>query len=445
LPQLLPLSFEFLAIAIMAALGTGSIGESRLRGLVLQSLRSTPMSEYVESLSSDELNAMIWQTLIELMHQHLVIAREVASADLEDHTFFRATGTLTDEQLVKAYIRYGESSEPSVGDSLDLAPKTHKPAEYGIARVFFATDRAGGSLSDFEPNREPNELISFGACDVSIPYKHQLGRLERPPWLLELVWDGSPKYHIKLLRTTMSDEAKFLQDIRASSGPKPGALIFVPGYLTTFAAAVRRAAQLANDLAFSGAAIAYSWPSEGRVASYARDENNAEWTVPHFQCLLASLRRVGIETVHIIAHSMGARVAVNAVAGMPAHLRPCARTFILAAPDIDRAIFIRLVDAMKASAEQITLYASSRDQALRVSKGIHGYERAGDAANLLVIDGIISIDASNVDTDLFGHGYFSNARSVVTDIYDAIRGNGPPRAQLRPLGAPPAQYWEIAK
>ena len=46
---------------------------------------------------------------------------------------------------------------------------------------------------------------------------------------------------------------------------------------------------------------------------------------------------------------------------------------ILAAPDIDRDTFMGLAQAVKLTAERVTLYASSRDRALNASKRIHGY------------------------------------------------------------------------
>ena len=40
---------------------------------------------------------------------------------------------------------------------------------------------------------------------------------------------------------------------------------------------------------------------------------------------------------------------------------------------------------------------------------------------MVVLAGMDSVDASNVDTDLLGHGFFSDARSVLSDIFGVIR------------------------
>ena len=84
---------------------------------------------------------------------------------------------------------------------------------------------------------------------------------------------------------------------------------------------------------------------------------------------------------------------------------------IFAAPDIDRDRFIQLAAKFKGCAARFTLYASSRDVALLASKFVHGYPRAGEAGEaLLVVDGVDTIDASLVDTSLVGlrHSYFGD-------------------------------------
>jgi len=44
----------------------------------------------------------------------------------------------------------------------------------------------------------------------------------------------------------------------------------------------------------------------------------------------------------------------------------------------------------------------------------------------MVIPGVESIDASAVETDLVGHSYYAEARSVLADLFDVVRDIGPP-------------------
>jgi len=77
--------------------------------------------------------------------------------------------------------------------------------------------------------------------------------------------------------------------------------------------------------------------------------------------------------------------------------------------------------------DRLTLYASSLDKALVASRKIHRYARAGDAGDdIVIVEGLDSIDASAVDTSLLGHSYFGDNRSVISDIYNLLRSPGQP-------------------
>ena len=118
---------------------------------------------------------------------------------------------------------------------------------------------------------------------------------------------------------------------------------------------------------------------------------------------------------------------------------------ILTAPDIDAGVFTQLADTIRKTAGRVTLYASSSDKALKVSKQINGYPRAGDAgAGILVITGIDTIDVSAVDTDLIGHSYYGDNRSVLSDMFNLLRGQSPPRFGLKEAAMGTLKYWRFA-
>lgn len=69
---------------------------------------------------------------------------------------------------------------------------------------------------------------------------------------------------------------------------------------------------------------------------------------------------------------------------------------------------------------------------------MNGYPRAGDShPQAIVIPGIDTIDVSDVDTNLVGHFYYAESRSVLSDIFQVIRTALPARDRfgMRPLGA----------
>ncbi|MFM0174649.1 alpha/beta hydrolase [Paraburkholderia sediminicola] len=101
------------------------------------------------------------------------------------------------------------------------------------------------------------------------------------------------------------------------------------------------------------------------------------------------------------------------------------REVVLAAPDIDTDVFVhQIAPSLVAIGAPVTLYASSTDRALALSEMIHGGPRAGDAGeNLVLLNGIETIDVTNVDTDLTGHSYVGDRRSILSDLYYIIQGD----------------------
>jgi esterase/lipase superfamily enzyme len=151
----------------------------------------------------------------------------------------------------------------------------------------------------------------------------------------------------------------------------------------------------------------------------------------------------------LIAHSMGNRALVNALARLaatPATNRPHFNQLLLTAPDIDASVFRDLSMEFKSLANRVTLYASSKDEALDASKKYQGYQRAGDTQpTVVVISGIDTIDVSNVDSNLIGHFYYADNRSVISDMRYVIQGLVPAnRATLEAVPiAGGGLYWKF--
>lgn len=60
--------------------------------------------------------------------------------------------------------------------------------------------------------------------------------------------------------------------------------------------------------------MAYSWPSQGKVSEYMRDESSVQYTVPHLVTFLKKvIENRGDANIHIIGHSMGTRALTNAL------------------------------------------------------------------------------------------------------------------------------------
>lgn len=327
------------------------------------------------------------------------------------------------------------------------------PGTTTAVRVYYATDRNAGTRRDvkhmYAAARSPNGDLSYGTCIVTIPRSHVLGSLEEPG-LFEFREDDTKHVILKKVEPTGGQDFYAQVRRRISEAERKDAFVFIHGFNTTFHDAARRTAQIAYDLKFDGAPVFYSWPSQGRASQYLVDETNAEWTIPHLVAFLREFRaKSGGRRVHLIAHSMGARVLTRALKDVGSARSAMARfnQIILAAPDIDADTFVELARAMNHTGDRITLYASSRDRAIKISKLVHGYPRAGESGNaLVVVGGVDTVDATSVETDFYGHSYFAG-RTVLSDLFLLIKYDLSPSARfaLFPQSRDRRVYWEFPR
>lgn len=181
----------------------------------------------------------------------------------------------------------------------------------------------------------------------------------------------------------LSDAAAWRDTLKASverSGGA-GALIFFHGYNNAPEDTLRRAAMIRQKTHFKGPVIAFLWPSQASLLKYTWDEANDEWTRYYAARDLAQIVSIAPK-VTIIAHSMGNRVAGDAIAALDRNnpvLAMRIKTIVLASPDVDRDMFLRdFPDLLKVEGRRITVYASAHDKALHLSAGVHGNRQAGD-------------------------------------------------------------------
>ena len=293
--------------------------------------------------------------------------------------------------------------------------------------------------------------LELGSCEVSIPKRHEVGELESPS-MLRLEFQEDPNKHVVLLKVESAPAAEFYANLRANvaKAKQNSALVFIHGYNVTFEDAARRTAQIAHDLKFGGVPLFYSWPSQGKLLDYAVDETNAVWTAAHLRQFLADVaRQSGAKQIHLIAHSMGNRALTGALKDLalqrPEPARPQFDQVLLTAPDIDADVFKNeIAPAITKTAERVTLYASSNDAALLLSKKLHGYPRAGEAGrDIVIVPGMDTVDVTAVDTSLLGHSYYGDSGSVLSDFVEVLQDAKPAdqRKWLRPefLGA--NKYW----
>lgn len=328
--------------------------------------------------------------------------------------------------------------------------------KYIIVPIFYGTDRQQTGEKDFNNYYGTKRgLFSYGICEVSIPDKHVMGEIERPSlWKTIFRIKENPNNDIVLQNIKQLSDNDYFADLREciNKSSTKDAFVFVHGFCVSFADAARRTAQLAHDLWFDGAPVMYSWPSNVELsrAGYMGDEDNVKNTVVNLKKFLIQIAaNTKANNIHLIAHSMGNIALTDALESIKQSAEnPLFNQVILAAPDIDASVFEQnIVPAIRGTAKRITLYVSSNDFALQKSRELRqwDYPRAGEAGDgIIVINGIDTIDASRIKTDLLGHSYYAETVPLLYDIFHLlVNGLSPNKRNLRSQKKNNVLYWSF--
>jgi esterase/lipase superfamily enzyme len=326
--------------------------------------------------------------------------------------------------------------------------------------VLYATTRKPLNSPDGHSGErsDPGENF-FGQIMANLPLTHVIGKLRMPRrWRLDFKPEAEPG--LRNLRRMNADD--FVVAARAAiqalgttaeeavdtavAEPRD-VLVFIHGYNVGFNNAALRTAQLAYDLGFPGLPMLYSWPSAADVKAYAADKEAARFSAYHLmQFLRMLLNQVGPRQIHVIAHSMGNETLIGALKGLSLEEGRQLGHVVFAAPDFDLQTLAEQQESLAKKALSYTLYASSKDVALRASAFLANRARAGQASAHVVVAGHIdTVDASRLaKTDMLGHSGFATDRAILTDMRDLFLFGRPPsqRAGIRSAtnwsGTP---YW----
>ena len=166
--------------------------------------------------------------------------------------------------------------------------------------------------------------------------------------------------------------------------------------------------------------------------------------------LLEMSERSGANRIHLIAHSMGNRGLLRAFHGLAQQTQErigkMLEQVILAAPDIDEGLFRNLSDVYRSMATRTTMYVSSKDLALNSSGIFHDHPRAGYTPPVTVVEGVDTVEVSDIDLTCLGHGYVASARPILADMHSVMASDAAPNGRfgLQPAFTDDGQeYWQI--
>ncbi len=318
--------------------------------------------------------------------------------------------------------------------------------------VFFATNRGAQKGASTGRAAFGNDVLAeplYGRAAVTLPKR---GRgvdpaMSRKAGLLPVSFRRpAPEEVVQFESVAISESDAFLDGVNAQleRSRQNDLLVFVHGFNVDFDSAIMRAAQVALDVPFNGAVVAYAWPSQGGVANYRSDEPINQRSVEPFGQFLHTLT-AGVPEgtrISILVHSMGNRIVMQGIQRLPDE--DALDHVILCAPDVGLSDFHAWAPGVASRCRRVTLYASENDAALIASRSLHAEQRAGDAHPPVLAAGVETVDCSTVDyTSFLGHSYYGANRQVLGDLFLLLKeGKGAAqRPHLSKETAPGGDYW----
>lgn len=229
---------------------------------------------------------------------------------------------------------------------------------------------------------ERSDSLSYAAITVSIPPERKVGHVQWPTAL-----PGDARRDFVTLSADYIDQRSFAASVAetARRTRHPRVLIFVHGFNNRFDDAVYRFAQIVHDSKAEAVPILFTWPSRGNVElkSYTYDRESANYSRDALEGLIDQIAASPhIKEIHLLAHSMGSHVTLEALRGRSMRRAPGndkVKQAMLVAPDVDIDVFRATLKRMGPNRPKMLLFASRDDGALSLSKQIWGgVDRIGE-------------------------------------------------------------------
>ena len=275
--------------------------------------------------------------------------------------------------------------------------------------------------------KDSEGTAAFSLQTVSVPPGHKPGEIETARF-----GSPDPRSDFTLVRSRSLDSEAFRAELASHISGRVGnsrdVLLYVHGFNTSLQEARFRLAQIVADGGFTGVPVLFTWRSKGDLFAYESDRESATASRDALERLISDLSHTpGIGRVHVLAHSMGAWLTMealreNAIAGHP-DLDGKLGSVMLAAPDIDLAVFRQQLSRLDAS--HVSVFVSHDDRALSLSSRIAGSRPRLGAMDPSNPKDAAAIDAMGVrvyDLSLLGssgwvgHDTYANAPEAVRQI-----------------------------
>ena len=260
--------------------------------------------------------------------------------------------------------------------------------EQGEYRFFFATNRTQDKTDSTLPllrqfGSERRGQLTLGSFDTEIKPSLGLGMLINPT-----EWLQNEEIRLRNVRTL--SPAEFTDSLRekVEQSPHGAVLVVLHGFREAYESALRKTAFLGHVLDVDAPLLLFDWPGNqgSSLRGYRRARDVAKASGAELaKALELVIRDIQPRQVWVMANSMGAQVVVDAFSQLYqdpefAGLDKEIQHVVLTAPDIDHQQFnLQFKDELKALAEHLTVYVSSNDRALLVSRLVNRGRRRGES------------------------------------------------------------------
>jgi esterase/lipase superfamily enzyme len=257
--------------------------------------------------------------------------------------------------------------------------------EEGVYRFFYVSNRRltpgdGALEARFATERE--EMLKFGRFDTEIKPTLGLGMIINPT-----EWFQNEEIRLRDVQTL--DQAAFVEQLRKLVHASPGQslLIIVHGFREAFSSALRKTAFLGHVLDINTPMLVFDWPGNqgSTLRGYRRARRVAEESGAELaRALTLIIREIRPARLSLLANSMGGQVVADAFGLLYqqsdlADAETEIEDVVLTAPDVDHQKFNnQFKREINALARQLTVYVSSNDRALLMSRIINRGRRLGE-------------------------------------------------------------------
>ena len=323
-------------------------------------------------------------------------------------------------------------------------------------RFFYITNRVLGAGDERLEDRfrnEREEALKFGFFDTHIEPTLGIGMIINPSqWFQD--------EEIRISNIQALEQASFVAQLReqVQESPHGSLLINVNGFRERFPSALRKTAFLAHVLDINSPVLVFDWPGDqgSTLRGYRRAQRVARASGEDLaRALELIIRQVQPERLWLVANSMGGQVVVDAFSVLYqeadlADTETEIEDVVLTAPDIDRDEFNdQFKKEITALARNLTVYVSSNDRALLMSRIINLGRRLGEstvdtlnpdqfeeAASVLQLiepdsDLISLVDVTPINRTRNFHNFNLETPEFFDDLYLRLTNADTPRSRLQ--------------